>query len=159
MARPRKKEGISGAEIAVGIKKMMGGKKAASKAKAKAPKRTATTKAAATKRAKSPVAKAPAKVKRRVVMGEVFPKSIKNVIARTISTPVAQTKTGKRQDRKFIALPAGKRRASKVSIITKADGTTFKRRNPRAKAGNIYMEKRANRADKFGKVARRGGKM
>ena len=70
-----------------------------------------------------------------------------------------QTARGKEQDKKFIALPAGTRKASSVSMITKKDGTSFSRRNPRAVEGNLYTEKRKNRADVFGKVARRGGKM
>lgn len=70
-----------------------------------------------------------------------------------------QTARGKKQDKKFIALPAGTRKASSVSMITKKDGKSFARRNPRAVEGNLYTEKRKNRADVFGKVARRGGKM
>ena len=73
------------------------------------------------------------------------------------------SQTGKRKsliaDERFIALPAGFRRASKVSIITMADGSTFKRANPRAKEGSIYKETRRNRTDKLGRVARRGGEM
>ena len=70
-----------------------------------------------------------------------------------------QTARGKKQDTKFIALPAGTRKASSVSMITKKNGTSFSRRNPRAVEGNLYTEKRKNRADVFGKVARMGGKM
>jgi hypothetical protein len=145
MARPKKTEGL-GAKLAAGFKKIMGGEKQAEKPKAKSP-----------AKAKSPKVSLKAKVKPR----DLNRVEKKGKIAKFLSAKGEKTQTarGKKQDKKFIALPAGKRIATKVATITKADGTTFKRRNPRAVAGNIYSEKRKNRADVFGKVARRGGRM
>ena len=144
------------AELAAGVKNALGGgskTKTAATRKAKAtPKAEAKSKAKATPKAKAPKESLKTKFK---------PRDLNRVEKRSKikKGKSGQTARGKKQDTKFIALPAGTRVASEVSMITMANGKSFARRNPRAVAGHLYTEKRKNRADVFGKVARRGGKM
>ena len=158
MAKSEKSEGL-GEMIAAGLKNILGGgeTKTASTKKATAkrgrPAKTkATPKAEATPKEKAPKESLKTKFK---------PRDLNRVEKRSKikKGKSGQTARGKSQDKKFIALPAGTRVASEVSMITMANGKSFARRNPRAVAGNLYTEKRKNRADVFGKVARRGGKM
>lgn len=146
-------------------KAKVGTKKATSKVKPKAKVTKAKTapaaKVAAAKVTKAKTKKAAAVKSAPAAKGKKLrPKSLPFLKSKLKGTKVAQTELGKRQDSKFVALPPGKRIARKVSIITKADGvTTFKRKNPRAKAGNVYRETRSNRSDRLGFAAEQGGQM
>ena len=159
MANSKKSEGL-GALLAEGLKNILGGGKKTETA--------STTKATPTKRGRKPKQEAPiakptpeAKAPKESLKTKFKPRDLNRVEKRSKikKGKSGQTARGKKQDKKFIALPAGTRKASSVSMITMANGKSFARRNPRAVEGNLYTEKRKNRADVFGKVARRGGKM
>lgn len=158
------REGVSktlGSASKGAAKRKSGSKKTASRKPATAKKAVTARKPATAKKAVT--ARKPATAKKvavsKKVARKIAPKSIKRLVKKAKSSPTKQTAAGKAQDKRFIALPPGYRKASKTSVITKADGTTFKRKNPNAVEGNIYLERRANRSDTLGKVARKGGKM
>ncbi len=68
---------------------------------------------------------------------------------------VGRTTTGLVADKNFKAMGIGERTSRTSSLITKADGTRFRRKNANqygdAEGGNDYTETRPDRSDKFKK--------
>ena len=66
---------------------------------------------------------------------------------------IKRTKKALEADARYKALGKGERTSHKVSLITKADGTRFKRKNANqygdAEGGNDYTEKRIEHSDIF----------
>lgn len=70
---------------------------------------------------------------------------------------VGRTTTGLVADKNFKAMGSGERTSHTSSLITKADGSRFRRKNANqygnAEGGNDYTETRPDRSDKFKKGA------